>query len=209
MPLILENKLVSILKLIQQLDTTWVLLCYPCIFTCFALFLPKIFFLKRKTDIQHISSAGWLLSTSCYTLCFLLEAFWELPVLYWFFELSFEFPLNCLLEQPNTVMASQMDRGSSMLESFHLWVRGGLLGQTFSLSLQWTLELLILTCCDQTLEAAGSQHQPRWSARFFSALWMGCPGWDAGPRMLLGLRECFNLACGLLCVLSLSCHVDN
>lgn len=41
------------------------------------------------------------------------------------------FPLNCLLEQPNTIMASQMDRGSSVLEGFHLWVRGGLLGQTF------------------------------------------------------------------------------
>lgn len=101
------------------------------------------------------------------------------------FENYWCFPLNCLLEQPNTIMASQMDRGSSVLEGFHLWVRGGLLGQTFPLSLQWSQGLLILTCCDQTLGAAGSQHQLHRSAKFFSALWMGCLGWAAGPRMLL------------------------
>lgn len=199
MPLVLEHKLVSILKLIQQLGATF-LLCYHCIFTCFALFPPKFFFKKGKLTFSAsaVQDGCWAPPAIPYASC------WKCFENYWCF------PLNCLLEQPNTIMASQMDRGSSVLEGFHLWVRGGLLGQTFPLSLQWSQGLLILTCCDQTLGAAGSQHQLHRSAKFFSALWMGCLGWAAGPRMLLHQdSEHFYLAYGLLCVLSLSCHVDN
>lgn len=54
MPLVF--KFVSKLKVIQQLNATWFLLCYPWLFTCFALLAPPIFFKKRKTDMQCISS---------------------------------------------------------------------------------------------------------------------------------------------------------
>lgn len=173
MPLVLEN-----LYLNWSGSNSWMQLYYVILW-----FLPAsyfhlliFFFLKRTTDFQCISSVGCLRSTPCYTLCFLLEVFPRLPVL------SSCFSLNFLLEQPSVAMGSHKHSGSFMLESFLLWVRGIKL---FSLSLQWSQELAIPTCCAQALGDAGSRHELHRSAGCFNALWMGCLGQDAGPGMLL------------------------
>ena len=62
MSLVLENKLVSKLKLIQQLNAT--LLCYPWLFTSFALSPPNISFQKGKMAFS--ATAVW---ASCWASC--------------------------------------------------------------------------------------------------------------------------------------------
>lgn len=47
MPLVLGNELASKLKMIQQVDAIWVLLCYLWLFICFAI-LPYNIFVKEK-----------------------------------------------------------------------------------------------------------------------------------------------------------------